>query len=132
MHCGRAVAAELNWKACASRGLQPAQRRRVVGKGKVPHFDRRKVPAERFRNAGDLTVRHDRFTFDLLVVLGDEVLVRYESREVLPAGKSFRMDQHAMELRVVGEIGIDRRAEAIEVLLAERRARLEPGCLRAS
>lgn len=65
-----------------------------------------------------MAVRHYGHAFDLLVVLADKLHMRGESAEVLPSGKSLRMNQHATKFCMVREIGIDSTAEIAEVLLA--------------
>lgn len=85
----------------------------------MPDLGRGEVLAKCFRNAGEMTVRHDRDPFDLLVVLTNEVHVRSEAAEALPAGEALRMNQNAVQFGVIGEIGIDRRGERGKVLLAQ-------------
>ena len=68
----------------------------------MPHFGRREVLAKGLRNVGHMTVRHDGDAFDLPVVLPHKVHVGAEAPEVLPSGKAFGADQHAVEIGVIG------------------------------
>ena len=83
-------------------------------------FGRREVFAKCFRNAGEMTVRHNRDPLDLPVMLTDEVHVCGEATEAFPSRETLRMNQYSVEFGVIGEIGIDHRTEPGKVLFAQR------------
>ena len=74
----------------------------------MPDFGRREVLAKGLRNAGHMTVRHDGYAFDLPVVLPNKVHVGGEAPEVFPSGEALGTDHHAVEIGVIGEVGVDR------------------------
>jgi len=104
----------------SSTRFKPRERVILFREVKLPDLCLNEVTGDARHDLQEPAVGHGSNAFDLSMVIGDELQVRHECSEALPAGKRPGVDHDASELALRGNKRIDLPREFLEVRLLER------------